>query len=289
MSWLFVPESQRRLIPGGGVRGATPWTIAIMVFVMVIVAATGLVLANVAGLVSQSVSQRYSIQIVGGAARQDAATAAARSVSGVASVRPIAATEMRSTLERWLGPDAASSDLPLPAMIDIDLAPGADPDQVGRAVTAAVPGARVVAHAESLRPLLTALKSLSWLAAAIVLLVASANAAAVVLAARSALDTNRGTIEVLHGVGATDRQVAGLFQRRIAIDALIGGTAGGAAAGGVLLFILGGGAGLIDQLSGGPALHGGDIVLLVLTPLAVAVLATFVARWAVLEALRAQL
>ena len=58
-----------------------------------------------------------------------------------------------------------------------------------------------------------------------------ATAATVVLAARAALDTHRGTIEMLHLMGATDVQVARLFQRRIALDALFGGLVG---------FILGG-------------------------------------------------
>ena len=53
-----------------------------------------------------------------------------------------------------------------------------------------------------------------------------ATAATVVLAARAALDTHRGTIEVLHLMGATDVQVARLFQRRIALDALFGGLVG---------------------------------------------------------------
>ena len=69
------------------------------------------------------------------------------------------------------------------------------------------------------------------------LLIALATAAAVVLAARGALDTHRATIEVMHGIGATDLQVARLFQRKIALDALFGGLAGGVAAALVLLLL----------------------------------------------------
>ena len=289
MNWLFAPLAERRLIPGGGVRGATPWVIAIMVFVMMIAAAAGLTLSNAASIVARGVSQRYSVQLADGAARQGAAVAAARSAPGVIAVRPVAPAEMRATLERWLGAAAASADLPLPAMIDIDLAPGADAAGIGRRITAAVPGARFVAHADSLAPLLSALKSLSWLAAALVLLVAIANAAAVVLATRGALDTNRATIEVMHGIGATDRQVARLFQRRIAIDALAGGMAGGVAAAVALLAIVGTSGGLITDMADGAALRGSDFALLALLPFAVAALATLVARLALLAALRATL
>ncbi|WP_347717119.1 FtsX-like permease family protein [Sphingomonas sp.] len=290
MNWLFASAPDRRLIPGGGFRGATPWVIMIMVFLIVTVSAAGLSLKNVAGIVSAGVSQRYSVQLADGAARLPAVVAAARSAAGVASARPVPETEMRATLERWLGPAAAAGgDLPLPAMVDVELRPDADPAVIGRRIETAVPGARFVAHADSLRPLLSGLHAVALLAAGLVLLVVLASAAVVVLAARSALDTNRTTIEILHGVGATDRQVAGLFQRRIALDALAGGVAGGVAAALVLFAILGGATGMVAELAGGPLLHRSDLVALALLPLAVALLATLVARAAVLAALRASL
>lgn len=289
MSWLFPSAAERRLLPGGGPRGATPWVIAIMLFVMMVVAAAGLALGNVATIVAGGVSQRFSIQLAGGEARQPAAIAAARATPGVAAIRPVPNSEMRATLERWLGPIDAGADLPLPAMIDVDLAAGADPAAIGRRIEVAVPGARFVAHADSLRPLLSALHAVSLLAVALVLLVALASGAVVVLAARGALDTNRATIEIMHGVGASDAQVAALFQRRIAIDALTGGVSGGLVAGLVLLVILGGGSSWIAELSGGSLLHARDLLLLALLPFAVAALATLVARAAVLSALRSSL
>lgn len=289
MTWLFASAAERRLLPGSGLRGATPWVIGIMVFVMIIVAAAGLALANGAALVARGVAQRYSVQLADGSARQAAAIAAVRSAPGVSAVRPVPEAEMRATLQRWLGPSAAQGDLPLPAMIDLDLAPGADPAAIARRIEAAVPGARFVAHADSLSPLLAALRSLSWLSGALVLLVALANGAAVMLAARGALDTNRATIEVMHGIGATDRQIARLFQRRIALDALAGGVTGGLLAALALLSILGTSGGWIGELAGSAALHGGDIVALVLLPFAVAVLATLVARTALRAALRSSL
>ena len=286
MRWLFPSVPERRLIPGGGWRGATPWVIAIMTFVMLIVAAAGIALGNSAGLVAAGVSERYSIQLADGAAHQPAAEAAARATPGIAAVRPVPAAEMRATLERWLGPAAGNADLPLPALIDVDLKPGADPAAIAAAIERAVPGARFVAHADSLRPLLKGLRSLSLLALALVLLVALASAASVVLATRGALDTNRATIEILHGIGANDRQIANLFQRRIAIDALAGGVGGGLLAAIALLVIAGSGASWIGELAGGNVLHGRDLALLALLPLAMAAMATLVARSAVRATLR---
>ena len=288
MSYLLVSEPERRLIPSSGVRGPVPLLIAIMTFVMVVVAAAGLALANTASVVRSGVEHRYSIQIVDGAARAPAAIAAARAAPGVALVEQVPPEDLRRTLERWLGPAGAEADLPIPAIIDVALRPGADPATVKSAVERAVPGARFIAHRASLEPLLEALTGLTRLAFGLVLLIALASAAAVVLAARAALDTHRATIEVMHGIGATDRQVARLFVRQIALDALLGGVAGAAVAGFIIALILGG-AGLAATLAGAPLLGWSDALLLALLPILVALLATLVARAALLRALNDRL
>ncbi len=288
MSPLFVTDAERRLIPSSGVRGPVPVLIAIMTFVMVVAAAAGLALANTASIVKSGVEHRYSIQIADGAAKAPAAIAAARRQPGVTRVEQVPPEDLRRTLERWLGPAGQEADLPLPAIIDIDLAAGADPSRIGGAIERAVPGARFVSHRTSLEPLLKAMRGLTLLALGLVLLIALASAAAVVLAARGALDTHRGTIEVMHGIGATDDQVARLFVRQIAVDALLGGVAGAAAAGLIIALIFGG-SGTSTMLAGTPPIGWNDILWLAALPLAIALLATQVARGALLRALRERL
>ena len=288
MNRLAISDAERRLIPSSGVRGPVPVLIAIMTFVMVVVAAAGLALANTGAVVRAGVEHRYSIQIADGATKAPAAIAAARSQPGVARVEQVDPDQLRRTLQRWLGPASAEADLPLPALIDVDLEPGADAAAVAAAVQRAVPTARFVAHQSSLAPLLQALRGLTLLALGLVLMIALASAAAVVLAARGALDTHRGTIEVMHGIGATDDQVAQLFVRQIALDALMGGIAGAAIAGLIIALILGG-ARTATMLAGAPPLGWSDALLLTMLPLAIALLATTVARSALVRALRERL
>jgi cell division transport system permease protein len=126
------------------------------------------------------------------------------------------------------------------------------------------------------------------LALGLVLLIAAASAAAVVLAARGALDNHRGTIEVMHGIGATDDQVARLFVRQIAVDALTGGIGGAVAAAAVIIAILSG-VGSASLLAGASPLHWNDALWLATLPIAIALLATQVARRALLKALRERL
>jgi cell division transport system permease protein len=288
MKPLTISEAERRLIPSSGVRGPVPLLIAIMTFVMVVVAAAGLVLANISSVVRGGVEHRYSIQIADGAAKAPAAMAAARSVPGVTRVAEVDPGDLRRTLEKWLGPAAREADLPLPVIIDVDLGPGADPGAVAGAVGRAAPGARFVAHRASLAPLLQALRGLTLLALGLVVMIAAASAAAVVLAARGALENHRGTIEVMHGIGATDDQVARLFVRQIAVDALTGGI-GGAAAAAVVIAVILGGVGSATMLAGAAPLHWNDALWLATLPLAIALLATQVARRALLKALRERL
>src|SRR5205085_8399255 len=110
-------------------------------------------------------------------------------------------------------------------------------------------------------------------------------AAPAMLAARAALDTHRGTIEVLHLMGATDVQVARLFQRRIALDALFGGLVG--LAGGVLvLVIIGNRVGALgSELIGSAGLPLTSWLVLALLPIGGVLLAVLVARQTILRAL----
>jgi cell division transport system permease protein len=285
LGWLFVAPSERRLLGATSRRAPTPWVIAIMSFTIMLIAATGLALANTAGVLSRAIEARYALEVPGGGTNLGALVNAVRSSPGVTAVEAVPESDMRRTLQRWLGPAAQSRDLPVPALINFELASGANLQAIQQRAQAIAPGARIVAHRDSVAPLLQSLTLLQAVAFGLVLLLSAAAAAAVVLAARGALDTHRFTIEVMHGIGATDLQVTHLFQRKIAIDAFIGSIAGGFAAAAVLL-LLAGGAAFAGELTGGATLDLGDLLILALLPFALTALATWVARAAVLRALR---
>ena len=283
--WLLASPSERRLLGEARLRGPTAWVIAIMSFSILIIAAAGLALASTAGVLTRAIEARYSIEVPAGGGNVDALLGTVRSLPGVASADAVPESEMRQTLERWLGPAAQSSELPVPALVNFDVRPGASLPAIEQRVRALSPGATITTHREAVGPLLRSLRLQQWVAFGVVLLLSHAASAAVVLAARGALDTHRFTIEVMHGIGATDEQVTRLFQRKIAIDALVGSLAGAAAAG-VVLLILATGAAFAGELTGGATLTAGDLILLALLPLALTTLATGVARAAVLAALR---
>jgi cell division transport system permease protein len=285
LDWLFSSAADRRLLGTSRFRGPMPWVIAIMSFSIIIVAATGLALAGSAASLSEAIASRYSVEVADGAQNLGAVVATLERSPGVASVEPVPESEMRRTLERWLGPAAEAADLPVPALVNFDARPGTDLGAVEKRVQAIAPAARISAHRDKVAPLLRSMRALQWLAFGLVLLLGAAAAAAVVLAARGALDTHRFTIEVMHGIGATDLQLTHLFQRKIAIDALVGSLAG-AAAGAIVLLLLASGASFLGELTGGAALPPWGLIVLLLLPLVLTGLATWVARMAVLAALR---
>ena len=285
ISWMFSSQADRRLLGTTRFRGPTPWVIAIMSFSIMIIAATGLALSSTAGSLSQAIASRYAVEVPNGAQNLDALVATLRSAPGVTAVEPVPESDMRETLERWLGPAAESADLPVPALVNFDTNPGADVRAIQQRVKAIAPAAEISAHRDKVTPLLRSMREIQWLAFGLVLLLSAAATSAVVLAARGALDTHRFTIEVMHGIGATDVQITRLFQRKIAIDALIGSLSG-AAAGALVLILLASGASFAGMLMGGATLGLTDFLILILLPFALTALATWVARRAVLAALR---
>ena len=284
-AWLLASPAERRLIGTSSRRATTPWVIAIMSFSIMLIAASGLALANTAGVLSRAIETRYSLEIPAGGVDLNALAARIGSSPGVTSAVAVPESAMRKTLARWLGPAAQSQDLPVPQLINFNAAKGADLKSIEQRARAIAPEAHVVAHSETVAPLLQSLRLLEIVAFGLVLLLSAAAGAAVVLAARGALDTHRFTIEVMHGIGATDIQVTRLFQRKIAIDAFIGSVAGGLAAT-IVLILLAGGAAFAGELTGGATLNLVDLIILALLPLLLTALATWVGRIAVLRALQ---
>ncbi len=291
---MNAPE-HRVLDEAGGVRAMT-WVMGIMLFLTMLALALGLGTASAARLLERQLAGRLTVQIVdGNAVRRDRDAGRILTVlrrrPEVARAQPVDRAALTRLLRPWLGSDGADPDLPVPAMIDVDLVGQDDRGivRVVQAVRAVTPAARVDRHENWMSPVSSFMQALTWLAFALVLLMASATAAVVVLAARAGLEMHRATIEVMHMLGSTDRQVARLFQRRVALDAAIGGSGGALAAAGVILFIATRLEGLGSELLNGIGLSSSDWIILAALPLVFLLLATAAARLTIVRALRTSL
>lgn len=150
--------------------------------------------------------------------------AALRGTAGVVSARALEAGEMEALLRPWLGAGAERVALPMPAVIEVRLAEGADAGAGLEARLAAVaPGTVAEENGAWLQRLGVLARSVQACAAFAMALVGFVAVAVVTVATRAGLATRRDAIEIVHGLGATDGFIAGQFARRT--TALAGGGA----------------------------------------------------------------
>jgi cell division transport system permease protein len=207
-------------------------------------------------------------------------------------VEPVSDADVRALLEPVLGTDILDTDVPVPALVDVrfDTAPSPSTLAALRASLERVaPDIRLDPHSSWMAPFYKLMNMLLWLAGAVFLLLLVATSAVVVLAVRSTLNTHRGTIEIMHLMGGTDVQAARVFQRRVALDALLGGFAGFCAAAAVLVTVNNGLAAAEPGFLSGAAFPVSGWAILALIPLAVTALAMLMARVTVISALKKML
>ncbi|MES2494136.1 MAG: cell division protein [Pseudomonadota bacterium] len=288
---------QAQLVPQARMSGPVPWVMAIMVALMTIAAAGGLALHNTARAAASELAGGITVQIIDARpderARQAAAALAVlRGINGVSDMQIVPQDELDALVEPWLGGDGSAADVPVPALIDARLAGPITRARLAglqRELRAVAPAARVDAQSTWLRPVFRAIGSLQLLAAVLIVLLSAATVAAVLLASRSALGSNRETIEIVHLLGGSDSQIARLFQRSIAIDAAWGSAAGLIVATVVIALLGSSFAALQSGIVTGAALAWTDWVLLVLLPVTAVLIATLTARLTVMRALRGML
>lgn len=289
----FRGKRAAHLLPRARLGGPMPWVIAIMVALTVLAAGGGLALANLVERAGGDLAGGATVQIVDAnretrAAQAQAATAVLSDDPAVASVSLLPDDQVEKLLEPWLGAGASDENLPLPSLIDLRFREEADEALIERLrgkLARVAPSARIDAQSTWLAPVLRALSTLRWMSLGLVLLLAFTGAAAVWLAARNALGTNRDTIEIVHLLGGNDDQIARIFQRSILLDAIAGGALGLILGTGAVLLMGAQFAALDSGLVAGGGLATTDWIILATVPLFAVAIAVYTARMTVLSSL----
>jgi cell division transport system permease protein len=239
-----LPRLRAPIVPGNSIAGrALVAVVAIMTFLASMTTGTVVLLRSAANDWQAEVAREVTIQVRPISGRDleadvNKAAETARAAPNVAEVRPYSKEESSRLLEPWLGSGAALDDLPVPRMIVVKLSSQAKPDlaDLRKALREQLPNASIDDH----RGWIDQMRSMSRTAVAggilILLLVFAATALSVTFATRGAIATNRPVVEVLHFIGASDRFIAGHFQRHLLWLGLKGGAIGGGAA--ILLFAM---------------------------------------------------
>lgn len=247
-----------------------PWTVGLLVFLATLAFAAGMFLSSAGDSWRQNLSGTLTIQIpvsdaLDGSdsadrrARVDAAADLLRTTPGVVSVRPIPDAEIAVLLEPWLGKQVLGLELPMPDLIDVTVARGAEVDLAALSARLAqvAPGAVVDDHAIWLRRLTEFTRIAETISFAVMVVILISAIATVVFTTRTGLAIHSDVVEVLHLIGAQDSYVARQFQNH---------TLRLASAGAAVGFLLGAGIVWLAHLYGG-RLSGGLLPELAFGPI----------------------
>jgi cell division transport system permease protein len=142
---------------------------------------------------------------------------------GVASAHALSDQELADLLKPWLGQIAGRMAIPIPAVIAVRLTTeAADLGPLTGRLEAAAPGTLVEDHGIWMRRLSVLARSLQACAGLALLLVTGVAAAVIAVATRAGLAARREAIEIVHGLGATDRYISSRFAARATLLAATG-------------------------------------------------------------------
>ena len=265
-----------------------PGTFALLMaatcLLMLLAAAMALALRGAAQQVSGATAARLLVQVVdANSDRRDATAdevmARLDHIRGLGSAHRVPMEQAQALVAPYMD-GVKASELPLPVLIEVD---GGDRVQLARSF-ADLPHVQVTAAGAELGPLIRLIAALRGVSLGIALTAAAASGLIAMLAARAALAREGATLNILHALGATDRQISYLVTGKIARDAAIGAAIGLGAALLIILTI----ASRIAAIGAGvsPALSASAWVTLLLLPVALVGLAVLAAQGALLVALR---
>jgi cell division transport system permease protein len=265
-----------------------PGTFALLMaatcLLMLLAAALALALRGAAHQVSGVTASRLLVQVVDADANRRDATAdevMARldRMRGVGSAHRVPMEQAQALIAPYMD-NVQASDLPLPVMIELD---GGDRSRLTRQFRD-LPNVQVTAAGSELGPLIHLIDALRGVSLGIALTAAAATGLIAMLAARAALAREGATLNILHALGATDRQISYLVTGKIARDAGIGAAIGLCAGLFIILTIASRIAAIGEGVSAG--LSPSAWVILFLLPVALVALAVLAAQSALLVALR---
>jgi cell division transport system permease protein len=206
----------------------------------------------------------------------------------IIDVRPVPEEETTKLLEPWISEPDLLKKLPLPALIDIERRDGSNvtASELEDRLRATINDARVDDHAAWLADIAHLVGSLSVMAIFMIVLTGGALMISIALICRAVMATERDTVELLHIMGAPDRNIASHFQNhawRLAWPAALAGFGLAVFSLALLLFFIR----HVADLSGMQFARWLELALLVIAvPMAAVLAASFSAKISVVRLLR---
>lgn len=230
-------------LSGGAGNRYGPWIVAAALYVAVLALAATMAIGDAEQAWRTALAGKISVQVPASSETVGEPlaeiVALLRATPAIAEAEPVDAAIARSLLEPWLGAGAEIESLPIPALIDVRLHPGARLDIVDLevALDAAVSGTRIDDHGIRLAGLLRFTGALQAFGAAVTAIFGLIALLAVSFATQAGLSAHRAEIGILQQIGARDSDITRRFvthSRRLAFK---GGVAGCALAAATLVLL----------------------------------------------------
>ncbi|WP_417316787.1 cell division protein FtsX [Emcibacter sp.] len=210
-----------------------PWVMAVMVYLSALSLTGGILIHNGFGNWTESLSNRLTVQISIEDRKERTAVAKEaggllEKTPGVMSVRQLSEAEINALLEPWLGEGNVTGDLPVPAMLDVQI-----DGRLAIDIRALESGLHQLSekihiddHQKWLGHFVKLTRMVESVALGIFLLVILATIAIVIFGTKAGLAEHKETIKIMHLMGAEDDLVARAYQKRFMKHGLKGGLVG---------------------------------------------------------------
>lgn len=172
-----------------------------------------------------------------------------KNVNGVIKATALKNEQLQQLIQPWLGDGIDLTNLPMPRIIDVKIAPNSEIDftRLAQDLAAISPYASLDNHKLWLNKLIKFADGLKALAMTILILVTAITSGAIFYTTQMNLGLHSAIIEILHTMGAKDTYIAQQYARRMGFLGLIGGVLGLLCAIPTIFFI----ASLAKQIEGG--------------------------------------
>jgi cell division transport system permease protein len=218
-----------------------PWIIALMVYMAALTLVGSFTLHSTIATAHTAQVESFSVHVPRMADNNqetaDKVLALIKHTPGVADASITSIKRVREMVEPWLGKSAALDSLPLPTIIEAKLTGGASIDytQLKSRINTIAPGSDIDDHKQWLEAFTSYVHMVQLALLAVSFFIVAATAAMVIFACKTSLKIHRGTVNLLHRLGALDSYIAAQFQQHAALLALKGAFVGSGFAAGTLL------------------------------------------------------
>ena len=220
-----------------------PWIVALMIYLAALMLAGGLTLNRTISASDSMQERSFSVHIPYGSKNTkeltDKALSMIRGTEGIKQAELMDMAHMSALVEPWLGKSTSLENLPLPTIIDAEIAEDAAVNipLLASRLQGLLPGIQLDDHKQWAEQFASFVHKVQWMLFGLTMFIISTTAAVVVFASKMSLKIHRGTVNLLHRLGAYDTYIAQQFQHHAALLTLKGAFVGSGLAAGTLILL----------------------------------------------------